>query len=1035
MQVSEFLATVRTAIPRGQPLDSAHWNQRHRMLVLIIWFHIAGYLSYGMWEPSALVHAVLGAAGISLFAILSSMESMGRRWRTIMVSIASFACSAVLVHLSGGFIEAHFHFFVMIAAIALYQDWIPFLINLTLVVLQHGFTGWVFPASVYNHPAAWAHPWHWALIHGAFVLAECGAILMYWRLNESANAQLRESETRFRSVCAMSPVGIFLTDEKGRCLYTNERWQEIAGLSLEESLDTGWSRAVHPEDRGAVLAEWSKCTGNAQPYDGEFRMQHHNGHVRWVRGRSRPLYKRDGTVTGHVGTNEDVTDHKNMEERLAVQYAAARVMSEARDQDIGLTRILEEIGIALSASSAGLWLPKDTTDSLCCVSFWSASPQRYEELDTVSRLLSLDRGKGIPGRVLSNSNPVWVADLAADDNFPRRDVASRCGLRSAAAFPIVGAGKSVGAMEFFWPSQRDRDDRLLVTLHLIGVQIGLFLERLRAERSALRAREAAEASAHAKAEFLATMSHEIRTPMNGIIGVTGLLLDSDLSPDQRELAETVRRSGDALLTIINDILDFSKIDAGKLAIEHIDFDLRTMMEDTLEMMAEAAQRKGLELVGLMDAEVPSDVHGDPGRIRQILSNLLSNAVKFSERGEVVVQASLAGTVADDVMIRFEVVDTGIGISPDHIGKLFQSFSQADSSTTRKYGGTGLGLAICKRLTELMGGQIGVASTAGRGSRFWFMVRLGRSSPSGRVPLIDMSELRGLRLCVVDDTATSRMVLRHYAKAWGMVYAETDQASEVLSMLREAARDGHPFDLLILDMQMPGMDEIELAARIKADDRLSSLKLVLLTSITRRGEAKSAHEAGIAGYLTKPVRRTQLYACLRMVMGHAATRSPAGDLEIHTSPSRLVTEHRTPGVKARTNIRLLIAEDNPVNQKVAARMLDKLGYKADVVANGLEAIDALLRFPYEAVLMDCHMPELDGFEASQRIREMEGRGDLRAYTPIIAVTANAMQGDRDRCLLAGMDDYISKPIGIEQLRTALGKWVKTPDETRQDDAAA
>jgi PAS domain S-box-containing protein len=449
MRASEVLAAVRRAIPRRQPPEDSQWNQRHRMLVLIIWSHAAGYLAYGIWDRPAMVQTVLGAAGISVFAVLASLESMSRRWRTIMVSTASFACSAVLVHLSGGFIEAHFHFFVMMAAIALYQDWIPFLVNLTLVILHHGFTGWVFPASVYNHSSAWAHPWHWAVVHGVFVLAECAAILMYWRLNESANAQLRESETRFRSVCAVSPVGIFLTDEKGRCLYTNERWQEIAGLSFHESLDTGWSRAVHAEDREAVVAEWKRCAGNARSYDGEFRMQHRNGHVRWVRGRSRPLYNTDGTLTGHVGTNEDVTDHKNMEERLAVQYAAARVMSEARDQDIGLARILQEIGVALSASSAGLWLPRDPADSLSCVSFWSASPRRFEELETVSRLLSLDRGKGIPGRVLSSSTPVWVADLSHDNNFPRRDVAGRCGLRSAAAFPIIAAGNSIGVMEFF----------------------------------------------------------------------------------------------------------------------------------------------------------------------------------------------------------------------------------------------------------------------------------------------------------------------------------------------------------------------------------------------------------------------------------------------------------------------------------------------------------------------------------------------------------------------------------------------------------
>ncbi|HJR76202.1 MAG TPA: response regulator [Nitrospiraceae bacterium] len=1035
MRGNKFLVAALAAIPRGQLLEHWQWDQRHRLLILILWFHVAAYSAYGILNPSAMADASVGAAVIGLCILAASIQSLSRRWRTVMISIGGFSCSAVLVHLSGGFIEAHFHFFVMIAVIALYQDWMSFLVNLTLVVLHHGFTGWVFPASVYNHSSAWAHPWHWALIHGAFVLAECAAILVYWRLNESANVQVRESETRFRSVCAMSPVGIYLTDETGHCLYTNERWQEIAGLSLEESLDTGWSRAVHPEDRAAVITEWSNCAENSQPYDGEFRIQHRNGQVRWVRARSRPLYNRQGTLTGHVGTNEDVTDHRHVEERLAVQYAAAHVMSEARDRDIGLAQILQKVGIALSASSAGLWLPNDTTRHLSCASFWSASPTRHEEFESMSRLLTLDPGKGIPGRVLSTGSPTWVDELAVDDNFPRREAAGRCGLRSAVAFPIIAAGNTMGIMEFFWSSVRDRDEKLVVTLHLIGVQIGLFLERVEAERTAVHAREAAEASAHAKADFLATMSHEIRTPMNGIIGMTGLLLDTELSRDQREFTETVRRSSETLLNIINDILDFSKIDAGKLAIERIDFDLRIMIEDTLEAMAEPAQRKGLELVGLMDAEVPLTVHGDPGRIRQILGNLLSNAIKFTDCGEVVVRATPVGRIGDDVMIRFDVVDTGIGIRPDHIGKLFQSFSQADSSTTRKYGGTGLGLAISRRLAELMGGEIGVESTPGRGSRFWFTVRLGRLDAAAYPPMPDISDLRGLRLLVVDDTETNRTLLRHYAKSWGLTYADTDRASDALSMLREAARAGQPFDLAILDMQMPGMNGLELARAITADRQLSALKLVLLTSIARRGDGKLAQEAGIAGYLTKPIRQAQLHSCLKIVMHRAVATSPAANSDQCPTSNQIITKHQVLETEARAKARLLVAEDNSVNQKVAVRLLEKLGYKADVVGNGLEAIDALLRCPYEAVLMDCHMPELDGFEASRQIRALESRGALRAHVPIIAITANAMQGDRERCLLAGMDDYVSKPIGMDPLRATLAKWIKTPDDKTGDSAAA
>jgi PAS domain S-box-containing protein len=533
--------------------------------------------------------------------------------------------------------------------------------------------------------------------------------------------------------------------------------------------------------------------------------------------------------------------------------------------------------------------------------------------------------------------------------------------------------------------------------------------RLHSQQLAEQTRLAENAN-RAKSEFLATMSHEIRTPMNGVVGMTDLLLHTELSEQQRGYAELVSKSADSLLTVINDILDFSKIESGKMDLETINFVLRTALEEVVDLLAEPAQAKGLEIACLIHHDLPVMVRGDPGRLRQILTNLLGNAIKFTQTGEVVLRARVAGDAVDAVTIRFEIADTGIGISADGLSRLFQSFSQTDASTTRQYGGTGLGLAISKRLAELMGGAIGVESEPGKGSTFWFTVRLSKIPANQIVLPTPREDLRSVHALAVDDNHTNLQLVHAQARAWGMVCDIATGGSEALRMIGAASI---PYDVALLDMQMPGMDGLELAREIKRNPSNAKIKLVLMTSMAQRGQAASSEDAGIAAYLTKPVRQSQLYDCLATVMG----AFPDGSPQVAERTSQIVTVHSLKEAKDRRRPRVLLAEDNPTNQKAAVRMLEMLGCQVDVAVNGLEAVAACRDTNYGFVLMDSHMPEMDGLTAARAIRKFElAHGSTTV--PIIALTANAIQGDREKCLAAGMTDYLSKPFKAVQLREVL-----------------
>jgi PAS domain S-box-containing protein len=777
----------------------------------------------------------------------------------------------------------------------------------------------------------------------------------------TSDPALKESGDRLAEAQRLAHVGSWSVDLSTGTRRWSDELYRLLGYEpgeVEPHLDRVFER-FHPEDREGLKAGFLAQMARPEGWHEEFRILLPGGEIRWLAARTEPVYGPNGDVVGVHGTSQDVTERRRADEQLRFQ-----------------AQLLTAVAEAIIA-----------TDLSGTILYWSAGAERLY-------------GWSAPeaeGRIITDVIPV----------VPRAHDREEVRLLLALGEPWDGTmerGRKDGSTFVAHVSTTPvRDD----TGRLVGnISVCTDVSAQEEANAALeRARDEALAASLLKSHFLANMSHEIRTPMNGVLGMTDLLLDTALDGHQRECAETVRACGDDLLAILNDILDMSEIDTGRMELESVDFDVAAVIEDVADLFAGRAHAKGVELVTSIGDDVPVVVRADPGRVRQVVTNLLGNAVKFTSTGLVMISARADRTTGKPDALRLQVDDTGIGIGAAMAARVFEPFSQADSTAARAYGGAGLGLAITRGLVELLGGQCGVESELGVGSSFWCSLALPGMQDVGGEPA--NSDLRGARVLVVDDSAASRLALEGYLLGWGAHVVVAASGAAALDAARCGAAEGRPFAVAVIDVGMPAMDGRELAAALAAEPATCHMATVLLATAEEQHQPWST---GVSAQLNKPVRRAALHGCLT-------------DLVVDRGAAPMVA--RAEGRRAGAG-RILLAEDNEINQKVTVAMLESGGYRVDVAANGLEAVTAAERNDYDVVLMDCHMPKMDGLQAAGAIRAGEGS---RGRRPIIALTAAGKQEDRDRCLAAGMDDHLTKPVGRDRLLAAVARWAGHPPSCR------
>jgi two-component system sensor histidine kinase/response regulator len=797
-------------------------------------------------------------------------------------------------------------------------------------------------------------------------LGEVGAVSVILRdisACKRAEEKIREQESLFRIMADGCPAPMWVNDAEGRVEFINRAYRELIGTTLEQVGELNWRALLHPDDAPGYLADCDRSVREHAPLRSETRLRSANGEWRWVATYAEPRFSPNGEFLGHVGLCPDITERKEAEEALRSSEEKFRQLAEN----------IREV-------------------------FWIMPPEE-DEIPYVSPAFEQVWGRS---RESLYKNPFcWIESIHPDDRERARSLLTR----QVQGEPVLREYR-IQTPEGMEKWIRDRAfpvrDQSGKVIRVVGIAEEI-TEQKRYETELIHAREAADFANQAKSNFLANMSHEIRTPMNGIIGMTELTLDTELDSTQRQYLNEVKYSADALMSVINDILDFSKIEAGKLGLDPMKFSLRDCVGHAMKTLSVRAFEKDIELACSVPPELVDVIVGDSIRLQQVVLNLVGNAIKFTEQGEVVLTVQLEASDIDSMTLHFAITDTGIGIPAEKQKIIFEPFTQADMSTTRKYGGTGLGLAITMRLIEMMGGRIWVESEPGKGSTFHFTAHFGKAAAGISTGITaHPAMLENLQVLVVDDNATNRQILQKSLEYWGMKPTVAASAADALALLHQSRLAGTQFALLIVDCHMPGMDGYMLVEVIRNLPEWAGLTTVMLSSWGQRGDAKRRKQLGIAAYLVKPIQQAELLEAMLAVLGS------------RTEPAQLVPSHSLR--KGSRALRILLAEDNLVNQRLAVRMLEKQGHTVVVAGNGVLALAALERGRFDMVLMDVQMPLLDGVEATAAIRKEEKASGQ--HMPIIAMTAHAMSGDRQRFLASGMDDYVSKPVHSRELFAAI-----------------